>query len=184
MATVKKLGALAADIQSLMPDNNEGFIVPASARELYDNIMVSVIDAKGVLDMTNNTVEQALSATATPVINWTATYKDDGMDFNTAQGSVTAYAQAGWWHEFNFVCTIAGTQNRVVTATLYINDQPTTVQSQVRLDGANSPVTIQLDALPTVTGAADTFSVKLSTDQPTTVLIPRGFMQIVRKPTQ
>lgn len=184
MATVKKLDALAADIQALMPDNNEGFIVPASARELYDNIMVSVIDAKGVLDMTNNTTEQSLSATAVPIVNWTASYKDEGMDFNLAQGSVTAYATAGWWHEFNFVCTIAGTQNRLVTATLYINDQPTTVQSQVRLDGANSPQVIQLDALPTATGAGDVFSVKLSVDQPTDVLIPRGFMQIVRKPTK
>lgn len=184
MATVKKLGALAADIQSLMPDNNEGFIVPASARELYDNIMVSVIDAKGVLDMTLNTQSQDLSATAVPVLNWTANYKDAGMDFNAANGTVVGYAQAGWWHEFNFVCTIVGTQNRIVTAQLYINDQPTVVETTLRLEGLSNAQVIQLDALPMVTGAADTFSVKLTADQPTNVLIPRGFMQIVRKPTQ
>lgn len=182
---VRKLAGLAVDIAALLPDNTERLIKPEHVRGLIRDVLDSQTEAWGLLDITANTQTVNLNTTPVQLTGvWTGKLTDPNMGADQTVGTVTGHSTAGWNHIFQFICSMAGTQGRVITYRLRVNGTDTGVVGTIALAGTNDPQVLQLESFREAAPAGAVYSVMLSANQPVTVSIPRGYMRIIRKPTQ
>ena len=182
--SVRKLGALDADILTLLPDNTERLIVPASVRGLMQDVRESLAEAWGLLDCTANTNVLNLNTTPRTLTGvWTGKVQDAGMGADQTAGTVTGYSAGGWNHIFQFVASMVGPTGTEITLTLRVNGTDTLVIGTTQLRGNNAPQILQVESFREAAPAGAVYQIMIKADRNATVLMPRGYMRIMRRPT-
>lgn len=182
--SVRKLGALDADIQTLLPDNTERLIKPEHVRGLLRDLRESLAETWGLLDCTANTNSLNLSTTAIPLTGvWTGKVQDAGMSADQTAGTVTGYSVGGWNHIFQFVASMVGPTGTEITLTLRVNGTDTLVIGTTQLRGNGAPQILQVESFREAAPAGAVYQLMIKADRNVQVLMPRGYMRIMRRPT-
>lgn len=182
--SVRKLGALDADIITLLPDNTERLIVPARVRGLMQDIRESLAETWGLLDCTANTHTLNLSTTPITLTGvWTGKVQDAGMGADQTAGTVTGYSVGGWNHIFQFIASMVGPTGTEVTLQLRVNGTDTLVIGTTQLRGNSAPQILQVESFREAAPAGAVYQIMIKADRAATVLMPRGYMRIMRRPT-
>lgn len=182
--SVRKLSAIDADILTLLPDNTEKLIKPEHVRGLMADLRESLAETWGLLDCTQNTATLNLSTTPITLTGvWTGKVQDAGMSADQTAGTVTGYSVGGWNHIFQFVASMVGPTGTEITLTLRVNGTDTLVIGTTQLRGNNAPQILQVESFREATPAGAVYQIMIKADRPAQVLMPRGYMRIMRRPT-
>lgn len=181
---VRKLAAIDADILTLLPDNTERLIKPEHVRGLIADLRESLAETWGLLDCTANTNTLSLSTTPRTLTGvWTGKVQDTGMNADQTAGTVTGYSAGGWNHIFQFVASMTGPTGTEITLTLRVNGVDTGVIGTTQLRGNTAPQILQVESFRQAAPAGAVYQIMIKADRNATVLMPRGYMRIMRRPT-